>query len=103
MAIFYSQFVWNPQESRDILRADQTPLGQALRKAGLPYRTWDSTEEAHAHMQRKHQIAETLRADFAAEGRLFLYDHIVTESDSSTAPFDPETNTMSRYLYLVSP
>ena len=50
---------------------------------------------------RKRQIAEEMRADFQAEGRLFLYEHLIAESESSTAPFDPEACRMSRYLYHV--
>jgi hypothetical protein len=52
-------------------------------------------------MQRKHQIAASLREEFAAEGRAFLCDHLLTESWEDTAPYDPDTRTASRYLYLV--
>jgi SAM-dependent methyltransferase len=101
VAIFYSQFWWDHSISRAVLQADHTPLGEALQKAGLKYRSWDFSASAYALMQRKHSIAQLLKADFEAEGRLFLFDHIMAESESSPAPYDPEAATMSRYLYLV--
>ena len=101
MAIFYTQMLWEPGSSRESLQADKTALGQALGQAGLAFHTRDFTAETYALIQRKRQIAEAMRADFAAEGRSFLYDHLVAESESSLAPFDPQTSTMSRYLYVV--
>jgi len=101
MLVFYSQMVWDVQSSRDILKAEKTPLGQALQKAGLAYRTWDFSAETYALMQRKRQLAEAMRADFETEGRLFLYNHLIAESESNPAPHDPQTSTMSRYLYQV--
>ena len=101
MAVFYIEMIGDPHGSRESLRADRTPLGLALQRAGLAYRTWDFSAETYALMQRKRQIAEAMRADFAAEGRSFLCDHLITESESNPAPFDPQTSTMSRYLYVV--
>jgi SAM-dependent methyltransferase len=101
MAVFYSEMIWDPHGSRESLRADRTPLGLALQRAGLAYRTWDFSAETYALMQRKRQIGEAMRADFTAEGRSFLCDHLVAESESNPAPFDPQTSTMSRYLYVV--
>jgi len=101
MAIFYIHMLWESGSSRESLQADKTPLGQALGRAGLAYHTQDFSAETYALMQRKRQIAEAMRADFAAEGRSFLYDHLVAESESNPAPFDPQTSTMSRYLYVV--
>lgn len=101
MAIFYSNMLWGESADRETLHADHTPLGLALRRAGLAYETWDFSAEMVRLMQRKHQVAASLRAEFAAEGRSFLCDHLLNESDSGTAPYDPETSTMSRYLYLV--
>lgn len=101
MLIFYSQMVEGAQTSRDILLAERTPLGQALQKAGLSYRTWDFSAETCALLQRKRLLAESMRVDFVAEGRSFLYHHLIAESESNTAPYDPQTSTMSRYLYHV--
>ena len=101
MAIFYTHMLWEPGISRESLQADKTPLGQALGRAGLVFHTQNFTAETYVLLHRKRQIAEAMRTDFAAEGRSFLYDHLVTESESSPAPFDPQTSNMSRYLYVV--
>jgi SAM-dependent methyltransferase len=101
MAIFYMHMLWEPGSSRESLQADRTPLGQALGQAGLAFHTQDFSAETYGLMQRKRQLAEAMCADFAAEGRSFLCDHLVTESERSPAPFDPQTSTMSRYLYVV--
>jgi ubiquinone/menaquinone biosynthesis C-methylase UbiE len=101
MAIFYTHMLWEPGRSRESLQADKTPLGQALGRAGLVFHAQDFTAETYVLLHRKRQIAEAMRADFAAEGRSFLYDHLVAESESNPAPFDPQTSTMSRYLYAV--
>jgi ubiquinone/menaquinone biosynthesis C-methylase UbiE len=101
MAVFYTHMLWEPGSPRESLQADKTPLGQALGRAGLALDAQDFSAETYVLLHRKRQIAEAMRADFAAEGRSFLYDHLVTESESSPAPFDPQTSNMSRYLYIV--
>ncbi len=101
MAIFYTHMLWEPGSPRDSLQADKTPLGRALGQAGLAFHAQDFTAVTYALMQRKRQLAEAMRADFAAEGRSFLCEHLVAESEGNAAPFDPQTCTMSRYLYVV--
>jgi ubiquinone/menaquinone biosynthesis C-methylase UbiE len=101
MAIFYTHMVWEPDSPRESLQADKTPLGQALGQAGLAFHTQDFSAATYGLMQRKRQLAEAMRADFAAEGRSFLCDHLVAESEGNPAPFDPQTSNMSRYLYVV--
>jgi ubiquinone/menaquinone biosynthesis C-methylase UbiE len=101
MALFYQHMLWGDQESREALRAEQTPLGQALQRAGLPFGVQDFTAATYRLLQRKRQIAEAMKAGFQAEGRLFLYEHLIAESESSTTPFDPQSCRMSRYLYHV--
>ena len=101
MAIFYSEFLFG-SDNRDVLLPDHNALARALRQNGLAYQTYDFTESTYRLMQRKRQLAESMRADFVAEGREFLYDHLVTESESSQEPFNPATYTVSRYLYHVT-
>ena len=101
MAIFYSHMLWGDDEDRASLRADQTPLGKALAKAGLRYSAQDFSAATHVHLQRKRIIAQTMQAAFAAENRSFLYDYIMAESESSPRPYDPATSKQSRYLYHV--
>jgi ubiquinone/menaquinone biosynthesis C-methylase UbiE len=102
IAAFYSQMARDSRESREILREERTPLGAALRKAGLAYRAYDFSAENFRFLCRKRQVVEALKDDFAQEGRLFLYDYIFVQSESDQgAAFDPETTGMSRYLYFV--
>ncbi len=101
MAIFYSQMNWEHPEDRLSLLPGNTPLGTALKRQSLPYRTWDYSEQTYRHMQEKRRIGEELRPVFAAEGHLALYNYIITESEQSTAPYNPDTYPASRYLYHV--
>jgi SAM-dependent methyltransferase len=77
MGIFYSHGVspGTPIEtfSRDTLPADNTPLARALRANALQFRAWDYTAADYRHAQLKEQVTEELRAEFEAEGNLFLY------------------------------
>jgi len=101
MLVFYSQMAGDAQNYQDILQAESTPLGQALLKAGLANCTHDFSAESYALLQRKRSIAEAMRAEFEAEGRSFLYDHLVAESERNPAPYDAQTSMMSRYLYQI--
>lgn len=101
MGIFYSTAIWDVGGERARLQPEHTPLGEALKRAGLPFTTRDFSRETHRHLQRKHQIGKALRPAFEAEGQLGLYDYILAESDSGDAPFDPQTCAITRYLYRV--
>jgi SAM-dependent methyltransferase len=101
MFIFYLTLLFDPAQRRELLHPDQNDLARALRLIGLPYRTWDLSEPTFHLMRRKHQLAKSMRPEFEAEGTLFLYDHLIAESDGGTAPYDPQTGTLSRYLYEV--
>jgi SAM-dependent methyltransferase len=103
MGIFYSTAVWDVGGDRARLEADRTPLAEALTRVGLAYRTWDYSAATALHLQRKHVLGLALHDDFAAEGHLALYDYILAESDGGSAPFDPSTCTITRYLYRVDP
>jgi len=50
-------------------------------------------------MQRKRLLAEELREMFLAEGRFYLYDHLIAESVDPEIKHDPSTVRQSRYLY----
>jgi ubiquinone/menaquinone biosynthesis C-methylase UbiE len=101
LAAFYSHAVWDSKGDRAALLPANTPLGESLRNLGLTFRTWDFTEQTYRLMQRKRQIGEELRQAFKAESCQALYDFIIAESESSSAPFDPQTCTQSRFLYYV--
>jgi hypothetical protein len=101
MLIFYMQMLWGTDGSRRILQAEHTQLGEALSRGGMDFSTWDFSAQTSAHMQRKHQIGRSMQTAFEAEGRQFLYEYIMAESESSQEPYDPATCALSRYLYQV--
>jgi SAM-dependent methyltransferase len=84
---------------RETLPPERTPLGEALRYHGLPFRTWDLTADDYRHAQRKKRIAEELRAEFEAEGHLFLYENRHGEAEGVMAAI--EAGAHARYLYHV--
>jgi ubiquinone/menaquinone biosynthesis C-methylase UbiE len=101
MLFFYSHFLFDPSQPRDVLSPDGNDLAVALRRLQLPYRTWDFSDLTHDLLQRKHRLAQSMQADFAAEGTLFLYNHLIAESAGDGLPFDPQTFSISRYLYRI--
>jgi 2-polyprenyl-3-methyl-5-hydroxy-6-metoxy-1,4-benzoquinol methylase len=105
MAIFYLNMLWglppDHPDPRATLRPEGTPLGEALARAGLRYTARDFSAATYAHMQAKHRLGQAMRAEFAAEGRPWLADYILAESEAGDAPFDPDTTYLSRYLYHV--
>jgi ubiquinone/menaquinone biosynthesis C-methylase UbiE len=101
MLVFYSTFCSDAAQSRETLLPDNTGLARALGQVGLSYRTWDFTEPTFRLMRRKYQLAESMRGEFEAEGTMFLYDHLIAESDKGEGPYDPRTVSMARYLYQV--
>jgi ubiquinone/menaquinone biosynthesis C-methylase UbiE len=103
IAAFYTHMLDSPEEPRENLKAENTPLGQALRELGFAYRAIDFSRANQSFMRRKRRIADSLRGDFEKEGRTWLYRYLVEQSENGDDSHDPETASSSRYLYLVSP
>jgi SAM-dependent methyltransferase len=103
MLIFYLSMLFDPAQPRELLQPDHNDMARVLNQVGLPYRTIDLTEPTFHLMRRKHSLAQSMRPEFEAEGTLFLYDHLIAESDSGSTPFDPQTVMLSRYLYEIGP
>jgi ubiquinone/menaquinone biosynthesis C-methylase UbiE len=101
MALFYTHMLSSDREPRESLLPQNTPLGAALRRCGLPFQAWDFSQETYEHLQRKRHIGEALRLAFETEGNQVLYDYIMAESESSTAPYERATATFNRNLYHV--
>ncbi len=103
VAIFYSQGrePWVPPETfpTDSTLPDATPLALALQASDLPYETLDFTTDDYQHALRKRAIAEELRAEFEAEGNLFLYENHHGEAVGVAAAI--EEGNHRRYLYHV--
>lgn len=103
MAIFYShgREPWVPRETFDTASTlpNATPLALALQANNLLYETWDYTAGDYAHALRKREIAEELKADFEAEGNLFLYENHRGEAVGVATAI--EEGNHRRYLYHV--
>ena len=85
----------------DDLAADQTPLAAALGELGLEYSVADFSRETYALLQRKRELSEELKERFAAENRLYLYEHLRAESTDPGVAYDPAIVGPKRYLYHV--
>ncbi len=105
LVIFYSYGASPeyPKESFDTatLAPDKNPLGRALTMNGLQFRTWDFTTADYVLAQRKHEVLETLRDSFKAEGNSFLYENRIGESEGILEA--ARSGMHSRFLYLVTP
>jgi ubiquinone/menaquinone biosynthesis C-methylase UbiE len=98
MGLFYTQVI-SPDESKEILLADNTRLANALQKLKLTYQTWDYTDDERQHWKRGLEIAEALKDDFEAEGNIELYDSRIRESSKLLEAVNEDR--ISRYLYHV--
>ena len=81
-----------------------TPTGHlsriALWKNRLSYKTWDFTAEDYAHALLKQKVAEDMKAEFEAEGNLFLYQKPLWRSlggDQGYRCRCPQTLPVSRH------
>jgi ubiquinone/menaquinone biosynthesis C-methylase UbiE len=103
IAAFYTQMLGSPEEPRQNLKAENTPLGMALRELDFAYRILDFSRANQSFMRRKRRIADSLRGDFEKEDRSWLYRYLIEQSESGDDSYDPETASSSRHLYLISP
>jgi SAM-dependent methyltransferase len=101
MLIFYTEMIFDPAQTRDILLPGGSGLAKALDAVGLPYRTWDFSQATFSLIRRKRILAQEMRPEFEAEGTLFLYDHLYMESSEGDEAYDPATANLCRYLYEV--
>lgn len=102
MLVFYTEMVFDPAAPRDALLPGGSGLARAAEAAGLCWRAWDFSAPTLQLMQRKRRLAEAMRADFEAEGTLFLLNHLLAESFSGDEPYHPSTTPLSRYLYEIT-
>ena len=87
---------------KETLAPHRTPLGEALVRTGLSFRTWDFTRADYEHARLKKQVIEELGAALEAEGNLFLYKGALGEANGVMG--DVEAGVQARYLYhIVAP
>jgi ubiquinone/menaquinone biosynthesis C-methylase UbiE len=101
MAVFYTQKIWGIVQDRDKLLPEKTPLGEALQRIGLSFKTRNYSRQTYQLMQQKRKIGEAMKPLVEAEGNRLLYEFIINESESSLAPYNPGSCNSSRYLYSI--
>jgi len=101
LAVYWSQMVWDSKEDRSTLLPGNTPLGIAMRRLSLPYETYDVSRETYELLQRKYQLAQEMRPKFEAEDNTAIYNFLLTESERTPEPYNPETCYLARYLYVA--
>ena len=102
LAAFYSQFLWDNNAPRELLKSENTDLARSLIKSGFTYKAYDLSKENFDLMQRKRQVAEQLAEDYRQEGNAFLYENIREQSLDGNASYDPDSFNISRYLYFTT-
>jgi len=100
MFLFFSQYLFEPNEEKDRLKADYTGLAEALRRTGIPYTTIDYSENERIHYERSIRALERLQPAFEREGNLELWHQKKQEDLFGRQLY--EQNRASRFLYLVS-
>jgi SAM-dependent methyltransferase len=89
MAIFY-------------LSLDGTDISAVLEKYSLPYDVYDLSKEHWKHIQRKHVIVKEMKERFELEGNLSVWENLMMESIDNQSPYNPESTSMRRYLYIIN-
>ena len=103
MAFLYTQGrePWVPvdQFDKESILPDKTPLARALQANGLAYHTQDLTRQDYALAQRRKQVLPELKAQFEAEGALFIYNNRLGDANGVFQAI--EEGLHARYLYHV--
>lgn len=98
MGILYTTHV-SPEEPKQNLEPENTPLARALRSCDLDFQTWDYTDDERRVWERQLQAAEELKAAFEAEGNLLVYQQRVGEAQQLLEYC--RTGRSSQYLYCA--
>jgi ubiquinone/menaquinone biosynthesis C-methylase UbiE len=93
MYVFYNV---HPDVGQASDPASASPLGLALDRLNLPYRTVDFTQENREHWELRREVLSQLHEKFQEEDNLFLYD---TRMDEYSEGF----GDYHRFLYVVEP
>lgn len=105
MAIYFAhgRMPWEAKEDfpTETVQPDQNPLGEALKAAGMPFQTWDFTQDDYRLAQLRKEILAELRPRFEAEGLTFIYEN--RSGDANGVSGAVESGQHGRYLYLVRP
>jgi len=101
MAFLYShgREPWVPVSEfpKETLPPDSTPLAAALQANHLAFRTWDLTRQDYDLAQRRKAVLEDLKAEFEAEGNLFIFQNRLGDANGISQAI--EEGLHARYLY----
>ena len=100
MFLFFSRYLFEPDEQKDRLKADNTGLAEALRRTGIPYTTIDFSANERALYERSIRALERLQPAFEREGNLELCEQKTQEALFGKQLY--EQGRASRFLYQVS-
>ena len=93
MYVFYHV---HPDVGQSSDPASGSPLGIALDRLNLAYRTMDLTAENREHWELRREVLLQLREKFEEEDNMFLYDTRMDEYSQSFGDYH-------RFLYIVEP
>jgi hypothetical protein len=80
MAFFYSQYA-SPDEAREALPPESTPLAQVLKQRRLRFTTSQFAVDEDAHWQKKIDVARELEPEFEREGNRWLHRFRLNEAE----------------------
>ncbi len=99
LAIFMLQYR-DEGDPPEILEAENSGLGQALKKLELPFEAIDYTAPNNAFWQRTWESARELQSAFEAEGNGFIAASLIKEAEEEFLP-GARDGTITRFLYHV--
>lgn len=98
MGIFYAQYR-EPDESIEILKAENTTVGKALLKNGLLFQAIDFTDNAKGIWSKEISAAEELKEMFEKEENLIIYNDRMEDAKRVLELIKNEQQ--KRYFYHV--
>ena len=99
LAIFMLQYRGDG-DPPEILEAENSDLGRALKKLELPFEAIDYTAQNNAFWQRTWESARELQSAFEAEGNGFIADSLIKEAEEEFLP-GAKDGTITRFLYHI--
>ena len=85
---------------KETLRPDRTPLAQALTANGLSFRAEDLTRRDYELALRRTEALLTLKAQFEADGALFIYENRLAEAQGIAQAIADGLH--ARYFYCAT-
>lgn len=97
--LFYSQYLFDEEPDRSLLKSENTVLAKALQKAGVSFKTIDFSENERLMYLAMEKALCKYRNAFKLENNLDLYEQKLSETLYGTKLY--EKGLASRYLYII--